>query len=60
MKRTYISPVSTIIKLHPQRMLALSSVEVSSSYYDEGNMTDLVKGNQSQNYSIWDDDWSNE
>lgn len=60
MKRTYISPVSTIIKLQPHRMLALSSIEVSSSNYEEGNMTDLVKGNRSQNYSIWDDDWSNE
>jgi len=56
MKRTYISPVVYMVTIQPQRMLALSTIDVSSSNYEEGTMTDLVKSDN--NYSVWDDDWS--
>jgi len=37
-----------------QKMLASSSVGVSSETYDEGNMTDLTKSSGSFDFS-WDD-----
>jgi len=58
MKRTYINPICTVIEVHYQGMLASSTINVSSSNYDEGSMTDLVKENPFSSNSIWDDDWS--
>ena len=57
MKRTYINPICTVIEVHYQGMLASSTINVSSSNYDE-SMTDLVKENSFSSYSVWDDDWS--
>ncbi len=57
MKRTYISPICHIIAIRPQGIMALSTLNVSSSNYDDGNMTDLVKSDRRSVFSVWDDDW---
>ena len=56
MKKTYIQPQTLIIKisLH-SHLMNTSTIGVSSDNYDEGNMTDLVKEQNSIN--LWDDEW---
>ncbi len=59
MKRTYISPVTTVITIHIRsEILTTSEVSVSSTVYEEGSMTDLVKSNN--HYSVWDNQWNSE
>jgi len=50
MKKTYIVPRTMTVHIHSTHMLATSTYEGTFN----------AKGNKSQNYSVWDDDWSNE
>jgi len=59
MKKTYIVPRTMTVHIHSTHMLATSTynIDVVEGTY-EGTFN--AKGNKSQNYSVWDDDWSNE
>ncbi len=50
MKKVYINPAISIVKIQTVQIVMTSTVSVSSSDYDEG-MTDM-----SRTSSFWDDD----
>ena len=58
MKKIYKAPLTTCMKVHATKMIALSlneSENVTSS--NASNYEQNVKVNRSD-YNVWDDDWS--
>ena len=58
MKKIYIAPATTCMKLHATSMIALSLN--GQEKVDSNNISDFeqnVKGSTS-GYNVWDDDWS--
>ena len=57
MKKTYIIPELNITKLAVENMIAQSGPQTSSKFVDSNVEMD-VKSSQTDNYNVWDDDWS--
>jgi len=61
MKR-YISPVIAIHSLSMQQTLLTLSTQVEGTVHDapkwDESLTDDEAGVKANNYSVWDDDWS--
>ena len=57
MKKTYINPELTLIRINEMTMIASSPLGLRNGEAEaEGEV--LVKESRNSGYSVWDDDWS--
>lgn len=57
MNKCYISPAQRVYSLNEESPLA-DSITVSDNKVDNAENIGFVKGKASENYDVWNEDWS--
>lgn len=58
MNKCYISPAQRIYSLNEESPLAESIAVINDEKVDNADNIGFVKGKSSENYDVWNEDWS--